>query len=150
MRKFYLIEKYRKLNPTLPTRATNHSSGYDFSALEEVIIKPGEIKFVETGIKVEMNEDETLLIFARSSLGLKKGLMLSNSVGVIDSDYFNNDNNEGHIIFPLYNFKNETVKVLKGEKICQGIFVKYLKTSDDKPLNNNRVGGFGSSDKNNL
>ena len=96
-----------------------------------------------------MNEDETLLIFARSSLGLKKGLMLSNSVGVIDSDYFNNDNNEGHIIFPLYNFKNKTVKVLKGEKICQGIFVKYLKTSDDKPLNNNRVGGFGSSDKNN-
>lgn len=147
MRKFYIIEKFKHLNPELPIRATNHSSGYDFSSLEEVTINPGEIGFINTGIKVSMHEDETLLIFARSSLGIKKGLMLSNSVGVIDSDYFNNSNNEGHIMFPLYNFKDKPVTVLKGEKVCQGVFIKYLKTDDDNPLNNNREGGFGSSHK---
>ncbi len=147
MRKFYIIEKFKDLNPTLPTRATNHSSGYDFASLEEVVINPKEIKFINTGIKAQMGENETLLIFARSSLGIKKGLMLSNSVGVIDGDYFNNDNNEGHIMFPLYNFKDEPVTVLKGEKVCQGIFVNYLKTNDDQPLSKSRLGGFGSSDK---
>ncbi len=147
MRKFHIIDKYKSLKPILPKRATNHSAGYDFSSLEEVTINPQEIVFIKTGIKVEMNEDDTLLIFARSSLGIKKGLMLSNSVGVIDSDYYNNDNNEGHIIFPLYNFKDSPVTILKDEKVCQGIFVKYLKTTNDEPINNDRIGGFGSSHK---
>lgn len=147
MRKFHIIEKYKSLKPIIPTRATSYSAGYDFASLEEVTINPKEIVFIKTGIKVEMNEDDTLLIFARSSLGIKKGLMLSNSVGVIDQDYFNNDNNEGHIMFPLYNFKDTPVTILKDEKVCQGIFTKYYKTDDDEPLSNNRVGGFGSSHK---
>lgn len=147
MRKFHIIKKYQYLNPVLPKRATSYSAGYDFSSLEEVTINPGEIVFIKTGIKVEMDKDDTLLIFARSSLGIKKGLMLSNSVGVIDGDYFDNENNEGHIMFPLYNFKDQPVTIFKDEKVCQGIFTKYQKTVDDEALSENRIGGFGSSSK---
>ena len=85
-------------NIIMPTRATQNSAGYDFYLLEDLVLKPGEIKKVPTGIKAEMNNDEVLMIYIRSSLGFKYNLRLCNGTGIIDSDYYNNVDNEGHIL----------------------------------------------------
>jgi dUTP pyrophosphatase len=73
--------------------------------------------------------------------------MMSNGVGVVDADYYNNDNNEGHIMVPLFNFSQKEARIAKGERVAQGIFQPYLKTSDDAPIDQIRGGGFGSSSK---
>lgn len=146
MRKFYVIEKFKDLNISLPQRQTADSAGYDLATCEEVTIKPGEIVLIKTGLKVQIPKDEVLLVFPRSSLAIKRGLTMANNVGVIDADYFDNSNNEGHIMIPLRNFKNETVTLEKDERVAQGIFIKYFKTTDDTNLENERSGGFGSSD----
>lgn len=145
MRKFYVIEKFKHLDISLPKRQTKHSAGYDLAICEETTIKKGEIVLVKTGLKVEIPNDEVLLVFPRSSLGIKRSLMLANNVGVIDADYFNNPNNEGHIMIPLFNFGKETVTLKKHERVAQGIFVKYYKTVDDNNKEKERFGGFGSS-----
>lgn len=146
MRKFYVIEKFKHLNVDLPKRQTKDSAGYDLATCQEVTIMPEEIVLIKTGLKVQIPENEVLLVFPRSSLGIKKGLTMANNVGVIDADYFNNDDNEGHIMIPLRNFGTKPVTLEKDERVAQGIFVNYLKTSDDKNSNNERSGGFGSSD----
>lgn len=147
MRKFEIVKAYENYDVMVPQRQTKHSAGYDLASIEDVDINPGEIKMIPTGLKVLLPDNEALLIFPRSSLGIKKGLMMSNSVGVIDSDYYNNENNEGHIMIPLYNFSNKKVAVSKGERVAQGIFMNYLQTIDDDPNHTVRLGGFGSSDK---
>lgn len=147
MRKFEIVKKYENENIVLPKRATNKSAGYDLMVCEDTIIKPKEIKLVNTGLKVKMSDDEALFVFPRSSLALKKGLVMSNSVGVIDADYYNNENNEGHIMIPLMNFKDEEVLIKKGERVAQGIFLKYETVADESFLTGNRTGGFGSSGK---
>ena len=91
-----------------------------------------------------MPETEALFVFPRSSLALKKHLTMSNNVGVVDSDYYNNENNEGHIMVPLLNFGKNEVEVLKGERVAQGIFMAYRVTTDDD-AGKERTGGFGSS-----
>jgi dUTP pyrophosphatase len=83
----------------LPKRSTKKSAGYDIRSIEEGIIKPGEAKVFKTGVKADMNDDEVLLLMIRSSLGFKYNIGLANNVGVIDSDYYNNPDNEGHIMF---------------------------------------------------
>lgn len=147
MRKFEVIESFKHLNPILPKRQTTHSAGYDFAALEDVSINPFEIVLVKTGIKARIPENEVLLMYPRSSLAIKKGLMMSNGVGVIDADYYNNPNNEGHIMIPLYNMTKDVVLIAKHERIAQGIFQTYAKTTDDMPMDATRQGGFGSSTK---
>lgn len=145
MRKFEVVSHFAHLNPILPTRATEGSAGYDISALHEVSIEPKSIVLVPTGIKAYMPKDEALFIYPRSSLSIKRGLMMSNSVGIIDSDYYGNKDNEGHIMIPLLNFTDQTVVIKQGERIAQGIFMPYLKTTDDETKQTKRVGGFGSS-----
>jgi dUTP pyrophosphatase len=145
MRKFEIITKFKHLNPTIPKRATEGSAGYDLSSIEDITIMPQEIKLIPTGLKVLMPKNEALFVFPRSSLAIKKGLMMSNSVGVIDADYYGNSDNEGHIMVPLINMRNEPVQILKGERIAQGVFLQYQKTSDDEAGNISRLGGFGSS-----
>ncbi len=147
MRKFEVIKAYQNEEILVPQRATKHSAGYDFASIENVEIKPGEIKMIPTGLKALIPDNEALYIFPRSSLGIKKGLMMSNGVGVVDADYYNNADNEGHIMIPLYNFSTKVVTVLKGERVAQGIFMNYQKTIDDDPDHSARLGGFGSSDK---
>ena len=93
-----------------------------------------------------MDNDEVLLLYNRSSNPKKKGLVLANSVGVIDKDYYNNDDNEGHIMFAFYNIKDEDIIIKKGEAVGQGVFSKYLISDDDKATGN-RIGGFGSTDR---
>lgn len=147
MRKFEVVKAYENTQPLIPKRQTKDSAGYDFAAIEETTIQPGEIVLVKTGIKAMIPHDEVLLVYARSSLAIKKGLMMSNGVGVVDADYYNNLNNEGHIMVPLYNYSNHPVTILKNERIAQGIFQKYFKTIDDNPIEVVRKGGFGSSTK---
>lgn len=147
MRKFEVVSTYEHLNPKLPKRQTEHSAGYDLASIEDVIIVPGEIKMIPTGLKVKLPFDEALFVYPRSSLGIKKHLIMSNAVGVVDADYYNNENNEGHIMIPLLNFGKEPITIETGERIAQGIFMHFLKTTDDKAKNGTRSGGFGSSGK---
>jgi dUTP pyrophosphatase len=138
---------YENKDVVIPRRETLYSAGYDIAAIETVEIKPQDIVLVSTGLKAYMPEDEVLKIYLRSSIPKKKGLLMANSVGIIDSDYYNNENNDGHIMIPLYNFSKRLVIINKGEKIAQGIFTKYLLIDNDNPNNQIRKGGFGSSDE---
>jgi dUTP pyrophosphatase len=100
---------------------------------------------LHTGVKVCMNNDEILKIYPRSSFGFKKQLMLANTVGIIDADYYNNPDNEGHIMIAYYNYGDEPQFIKEGDKIAQGIFEKYLVTDNDS-ADAERVGGLGSTD----
>ena len=132
-------------NIIMTTRATQNSAGYDFYLLEDLVLKPGEIKKVPTGIKAEMNNDEVLMIYIRSSLGFKYNLRLCNQTGIIDSDYYNNENNEGHIFIAIQNEGKETITLKANDRFVQGIFIKYLTVDNEKEIINNRTGGIGST-----
>lgn len=131
----------------LPTRSTKRSAGYDIKSLNNVILKPGESKIFYTGIKVCMNSDEVLYLYTRSSIGFNKNVTLVNNVGVIDSDYYNNINNEGHIQIKLINNGNEDFIVNIGDKIAQGVFMKYLVIDDEKEIKATRIGGIGTTNR---
>ena len=138
-------ELYESYN--LPMRSTKNSAGYDFFAIYDYTLKPGEIMKVPTGIKASMESDEVLFLIDRSSMGFKYNVRMCNQVGVIDQDYYNNSNNEGHIWIRIQNEGDKDYIVKKGEGIIQGIFMKYLKTYDDIESDSVRSGGFGSTTK---
>ncbi len=131
----------------LPTRSTSSSAGYDIRSMTHDIIKPGESKVFKTGLKVIMESDEALLIFDRSSFGYKYNVSLANSVGVIDSDFYNNPENEGHFSVKLINHGDKDLEINIGDRIAQGIFMKYLVVDDEKEIKNKRKGGIGSTGK---
>lgn len=128
---------------TIPTRATINSAGYDFRTLRDVTIPPGKAVKVPTGIRAYMLDDEVLSMHIRSSLGFKRNVRLSNSTGIVDSDYFYAEN-EGHIWVALYNDGDEDVFIAAGDKVAQGVFSKFLTTGD--VVGEMRTGGFGSTD----
>lgn len=130
---------------TLPHRATPQSAGYDFHILEDLTLKPGEIKKVPTAIKASMNSDEVLMIYIRSSLGFKYNMRMCNQTGIIDSDYYNNEDNEGHIFIAIQNEGQETVNLKANERFAQGIFMKYLTTDNEEEITSTRTGGIGST-----
>ena len=130
----------------MPTRATKNSAGYDFYIPEDVTIKANDKAGIKTYICAYMQEDEYLSIYIRSSMAIKRGLELVNQTGIVDSDYYHNPNNNGHIIIWVRNETSEDIKLLKGERIAQGIFSKYLKVDDDD-VKTSRIGGFGSTTK---
>lgn len=134
-------EIYDKIE--LPIRSTAGSAGYDVKTPIQIEIKPHKSYKFPTGLHCTMNKNIVLMIFIRSSLGIKKGITLSNGTGIIDSDYFSADN-EGHIWISLTNNSDKTFRCNVGDKICQGIFVKYGITEDDKS-EGKRVGGIGST-----
>ncbi|MDO8029925.1 dUTP diphosphatase ['Planchonia careya' phytoplasma] len=142
---FEVVSYYKKNNIQLPQRQTQYSAGYDLAAAIEINISPQQIEIVPTGLKVFLSSNQVLLIYARSSLFIKKKLMLTNNVGVIDSDYYNNIENEGHILIPLYNFSNQTITIHKNERIAQGILQNFLLTKNDNNENQIRKNGFGST-----
>lgn len=145
-RGFEIVSVYENAGIHLPERKTGASTGYDFAAAEEVVIPAGASALVPTGVKAYMQPSEVLLVYIRSSAALKKHLMLMNSVGVIDADYYGNAENEGHIYIPLYNFGKESVRIAAGERIAQGIFTHYLTVEGDAAGDGNtRTGGFGST-----
>lgn len=131
----------------LPQRATKGSAGYDFFAPFDFTLKPNETITIPTGIRCEMDENRVLMIFPRSGLGFKYRMQLNNTVGIIDSDYFNSDN-EGHIFIKITNNTNEdkVIEVKKGQGFAQGLFMQYFLTDDDD-ASAIRNGGFGSTTK---
>ena len=100
---------------------------------------------ISTGIKAYMKEDEVLMLYVRSSIGIKKNLMLANQTGVIDASFYNNPDNEGNITCALYNYGEEDQFIQQGDRIMQGVFMKYYPADNDIVLNKERVGGIGSS-----
>lgn len=130
----------------LPFRKTMNSAGYDFISFLDITLAPGEIKKIPTGVKVMMNNDEYLSIYVRSSMGFKHNVRMCNQVGIIDSDYYNNIDNEGHIWVCLQNEGNKEYVIKKGDAFAQGIFTKYLVCDDDN-ANGERTGGIGSTNK---
>lgn len=130
---------------TIPTRADYGSAGHDFYLVDDLKINPGETALVPTYIKARMNNDVVLLLYVRSSIGIKKHLMLSNGTGVIDASYYNNKDNEGNIMCALYNYGTEPVELKAGERIMQGIFVKFDTARNSQAMSNKRTGGIGSS-----
>ncbi|WP_427813398.1 dUTP diphosphatase [Enterococcus sp. 22-H-5-01] len=164
-RGFEVVAAYKEQEINLPKRATKNAAGYDFEAAADIVIPAvwkqviqhftngtettGKILkpvLVPTGIKAYMGTDEYLQLANRSSNPLKRFITLSNGIGVIDSDYYNNPDNEGHIMFQFSNFGLTDVTIKKGERIGQGIFLPFLKADNDQ-ADTERTGGFGSSGK---
>lgn len=129
----------------LPRRATKGSAGYDFLAPFSFRLAPGETIKIPTGIRAKMEEGWVLKLYPRSGLGFKYRLQMNNTVGIIDSDYFESDN-EGHIFIKMTNCSNEgkSVEVSQGNGFAQGIFLEYGITVDDE-AEGVRNGGFGST-----
>lgn len=174
-RGFEIVSKYKDMGINLPRRQTIASAGYDIEAAEDIVIPSiWRLNFVRifrlirnghqlyerdyemsddilkpilvpTGIKVYMPEDEVLILANRSSNTFKKNLALPNGIGVIDADYYNNEKNEGELFVQVLNYGVRPLKIRKGDRIAQGIFIKYLKTDDDLPIARERVSGFGST-----
>ncbi len=149
-RGFEVAKGFENSNINLPVRKTRFSAGYDIEAAEDTTIpsfKKGiKPTLIKTGLKAYMEQDEVLILANRSSNPGKKGLILANSIGVIDSDYYGNPENDGHIMFAFYNIKEEDIEIKKGDAIGQAIFQKFLTTDNDISLGE-RIGGFGSTSK---
>ena len=150
IRGFEVAKGFEDCNINIPVRKTKYSAWYDMEAAEDVIVpsfkKGDKPTLVKTGLKAYMQDDEVLMLYNRSSNPKKKGLILANSVGVVDKDYYGNSDNDGHIMFAFYNIKDEDIEIKKGEAIGQGVFQKYLVVDDDI-AEGTRVGGFGSTNK---
>lgn len=155
MRKFEKISKSEFLKDVpdanyddiiLPKRSTLNSAGYDFYSVISFTLSLGERRVIPTGIKVSMNSNEFLSIYIRSSLGFKWNIRMCNQVGIIDADYYNNSENEGHIFVCLMNEGDKVLEIKKGDRIVQGIFMPFLITDDDKTTDI-RMGGIGSTNK---
>ena len=148
IRGFEVAKGFEDKNINLPIRKTKFSAGYDVEAAENTIVpsfKKGMAPtLIKTGIKAYMPDDEVLMLYNRSSNPKKKGLILANSVGVVDKDYYGNQDNDGHIMFAFYNIKDEDIEVKKGECIGQAIFQKYLLADNDE-AEGERISGFGST-----
>ena len=146
VRGFEIVSAYEGKGIALPLRGTAASAGYDLSAAESVVIAAGEMAMVPTGVKAYMEPDEVLYIHIRSSLAVKRQLVLMNSVGVVDADYYNNPDNEGHIFIALWNRGKEAVTLKAGERLAQGVFMKYLLADGDTAgKGQDRQVGFGST-----
>lgn len=149
-RGFEIAKGFEDKGINLPIRKTKYSAGYDIEAAEDTIVpsfkKGAAPTLIKTGLKAYMKEDEYLMLCNRSSNPKKKGLVMANSVGIIDKDYYGNPDNDGHFMFSFFNIKDEDIVIKKGEAIGQAIFQKYL-TIDNDQAEGERTGGFGSTSK---
>lgn len=150
VRGFEIAKGFENEGINLPIRKTKCSAGYDVEAAEDIVIpsfKQGmKPTLIKTGIKAYFPDDEFLMLANKSSNPGKRGLVLANSIGVIDADYYGNESNDGHIMFAYYNFFDHDVEIKKGDSIGQAIFQKYLVVDNDN-ADGLRVGGFGSTSK---
>ena len=128
----------------MPQRATSGSAGYDFYSPAEVVLKPGESCRIPTGIRAQIDNGYVLQLYPRSSFGFKYRMRLLNTVGIIDSDYYNADN-EGHIIVGIVNEGDRELLIRKNDRFVQGIFCRYY-LAEEEENSRERHGGFGSTD----
>ena len=175
MNKFEVVSRFTDKNIELPKRSTAYSAGYDLAVAEDIVIPPimqlmddlrnynsgaltlaemaaytkrtgAKPTLVSTGLKCQIDEGWYLKLVVRSSLPLKHWLILANSEGVIDGDYYNNPDNEGEIFLQLINLSPFPIKLQKGDKIGQGIFVPWGVVENDLyGTGHRRTGGFGST-----
>jgi dUTP pyrophosphatase len=176
-RGFEVVSKYQDQNIMLPRRQTLASAGYDLEAAKDMVVPSiWRLNFVRifrllrnghqlyesdyeladeilrpilipTGIRAYMPEDEVLILANRSSNTFKRSLSLPNGIGVIDADYYNNDKNEGEIFVQMLNYGIRPIKIHKGDRIAQGIFIKYNRVDNDSPVDRQRCNGFGSTNE---
>lgn len=150
MRKFEVVRadsiKYENSNVTLPVRHSKTSVAYDFYSPADLTILPGTSALVWTNVKATFAGNEGLILTVRSSMG-KYGVILANGIGVIESDYYGNESNDGNIGFRLFNMGNEPYVIKIGDRIGQGFFINYLTVDDEVAPENVRKGGFGSTGK---
>ena len=148
-RGFEVVKGYEDKDIHLPFRKTKYSAAYDVEAAEDVVISAYQLgckpTLIPTGLKAYCLEDEYFMLINRSS-GPKKGLVMSNGIGIIDRDYYGNVDNDGHFYFQYYNVLDHDIMIHKGDVIGQVIFQKYLLVDDDC-AEGQRIGGFGSTDK---
>ena len=149
VRGFEVAKGFEDKGINLPVRKTKGSAGYDVEAAEDTVVpafKQGQKPtLVKTGLKAYCQPDEFYMLCNRSSNPGKKGLILANSIGIVDKDYYGNEDNDGHFMFAFYNFFDHDVTIKKGDAIGQAIFMKYL-TTDNDSADGVRKGGFGSTD----
>ncbi len=150
VRGFEVAKGFEDKNINLPVRKTKYSAGYDVEAAEDCVIPAYKFgqkpTLVKTGIKAYMPEDEFLMLCNRSSNPFKKGLVLANSIGVIDCDFYENPDNDGAFMYAFYNFLDKDLEIKKGDIIGQAIFQKYY-VADSDEAEGKRMGGFGSTNK---
>ena len=150
-RGFEVVKGYEDKDINLPIRKTARSAAYDLEAAEEIVLPSFKLgmkpALIPTGVKAYMESDEVLLIVPRSSGPKKQGISFPHNVGVIDADYYGNVDNDGHIFVQCINLKDNDVVIHKGEAIAQAIFQKYLTVDNDEAVGE-RIGGFGSTNKN--
>lgn len=145
-RGFEVVSKYKDAGISLPMRKTAASAGYDLQAAEDVVLLPHEVSIVPTGLKAYMQQNEYLGLHVRSGFSIKNKVSCINNQGIIDADYYNSPENEGHIMVPLINHGDKPVKIAKGMRIAQGIFYRYLTIDGDLAGEGAvRTGGFGST-----
>ena len=148
-RGFEIAKGWEDKGVNLPKRSTKNAAGYDIEAAEDVVIEPFKNgmkpTLVATGLKAYCGDDEWFMLANRSS-GPKKGFLFPHSFGIIDSDYYENENNDGHLFVQCINIKDEPLVIKKGDVIAQVVFMKYLITDGDN-AEGVRTGGFGSTDK---
>ena len=149
LRGFEIAKGYEDKDIHLPVRKTKNSAGYDVEAASDIVIEPYKNgmkpTLIPTGLKAYCQDDEYYILVNRSS-GPKKGLVMANSIGIIDADYYGNESNDGHFYFQYWNFGDKPLEIKKGDVIGQVIFQKYL-TVDDDNATGMRTGGFGSTNK---
>lgn len=147
-RGFEIAKGWEDCEINLPRRSTAHSAGYDIEAAEDTtvpVFRPGiSPVLVATGLKAYCQPDECYLVLNRSS-GASKGIVLGNGVGLIDADYYNNPDNDGHIRVIVFNVSDHELIIKKGDRIAQVVFQKFL-TTDDDDASGTRTGGIGSTD----
>lgn len=147
MRKFEVVRdefrKHPEVEIKLPTRATEHSAGYDFYSPVDITIQSGESVMIWTDICASMYRDNVLMLYVRSSMG-KHPVVIANGTGVCDSDYYHCEANDGNIGFRLLNLGDKPYEIKVGDRIGQGVFMKYLTTKDDATITK-RIGGYGST-----
>jgi dUTP pyrophosphatase len=134
-------------NYILPLRSTRKSAGYDLFSPINILIGSNEKILIWTNVKAYMQDDEVFQIYIRSSIAIKKGLVMANQVGIIDADYYSNLGNDGNIGICLHNQTDEIISISSGDKLVQGIFIKYL-VADNCNSDEVRSGGIGSTGEN--
>lgn len=145
-RGFEIVTAYQGCAIRMPGRKTGCSAGYDIESAEAVELLPHKVTLVPTGLKAYMQNDEYLGLHVRSGFSIKNAISCINSQGIIDADYYNNPDNEGHIMVPLINHGDVIVHIDKGMRIAQGIFYRYLTVDGDEAGTGAvRGGGFGST-----